>query len=100
MWEDVIQRLKRDAKAAIFQAAFGSEEQAKAAMLSLSFAHRVVQDGMTGVGMPKHVTVKMGKSIQGTTWVLLGGRFTREQVIEVQQVFGRLAREVMSALPD
>ena len=99
MWEDVIQRITQDPKASVYQAAFRSEDEAKSTLMRLSFAKTVTQGGMTGVAMPPGIIVKMGKTTEGTVWVLLGGPMTPDQSCEAHQEFNKGGREVMMVVP-
>jgi hypothetical protein len=99
MWGDTIERIRQDPNASVFQVAFSSENEAKSALMRLSFSKTVTQGGMTGVAMPPDIVVKMGKTTDGTVWVLLGGPMTAEQSYEAHQEFSKGGREVMMALP-
>ncbi|MBI3851454.1 MAG: DUF4339 domain-containing protein [Verrucomicrobia bacterium] len=99
IWNEEIERLKQDPDASVFLVSFASQNEAKSTIHKLSFARQITKDGKTGLALPGHINFKVGKSDDGSLWVLLAGRMSTEESLEAYQLFGLHGNEQMIVVP-
>ena len=99
IWNDEIERLKQDPDASVFLVSFASQAEAKSTLHKLSFARPIVKDGKAGLALPEHIIFKVGKSDEGTLWVLLAGRMSIDESLEAYELFGIHGSEQVIIVP-